>query len=283
MINFRKLIATKAANSLARFVVLGTVFLSACNETEKPEEFVARVNDSFLTKQELESKLGDDRYSQKHREELIRGWIETEVLYQEAASENILEDTLYKQIIVDSRKNLASAFLIQDFFRKNPVKVSDEEVRQYYDERKEEFRFSSDVYIYNLAGFSDELKAIYFRNMLIETDWSKANDAFSEDESLLYKASELLKHDYELNPPVIGKILKYLRGNEVSIIFETEPGLFNVVQLVEKIDKGEVPKLKFVRKMVTSRLSMLKKRELYLDYMDDLLSKYNVVINRYEE
>lgn len=283
MISLWKWTSVRRTSKLVGFVFAWLLALSACSETNKPEEFAARVNDSFLTESELENKLADNRYSTKHREELIRDWIENEILFQEAESEAVLDDTLYKQIIYETQKKLAAALLVKKFFEENSVKISEGEIFQYYEEHREEFKFNTDVYVYNIIRFSDELKAIDFRNTLIETDWNKAGNAFSEDSSILFKSSGVLKHDYELNPPVVAKILKYLNENEVSIIFETEPGIYNVAQLIQKIDKNKIPPFRFVRKIVADRLSILKKHEMYKDYMDDLYSKYNVVINRYEE
>lgn len=261
----------------------GVLFFAGCSEKEEPVEYVARVNETILTKQELENKLADARYAKKHREELIREWIETEVLYREAESEDITDDTLFVQVVNDSRKKLAAAILLKNFYAENPVDIDNEEIRNFYNERSEEFRFGSDVYVYHLIKFSNEIKAINFRNTLIETDWHKAYNVFSEDQSILFAASELMRYDYQLNSPVLARILKHLDKNEVSIIFETEPGVFNIVQLVEKINKNEIPDLQFVKKSVRERLAMLKKQEMYREYLDNLFGKYNIVINRYEE
>ena len=86
MTNFRRLLSPKLIKYYLALVIGLTL---SCAEEKTDAKIVARVGSSSLTEEELNAALGSETNANKYREEFIRRWVETELLYREAVNENI--------------------------------------------------------------------------------------------------------------------------------------------------------------------------------------------------
>jgi len=94
------------------YVLIAIIFLG-CNKEPEKKKYVARVNDTYLTEEELNEldSLFEDSSS---RSEIIKRWVSKELLYQEAISKGITDDEEFNRIINNSRRELASSMLLND-------------------------------------------------------------------------------------------------------------------------------------------------------------------------
>ena len=79
------------------------------------------------------------------------------------------------------------------------------------------------------------------------------------------------------------RMIENLQSNEIGIVLETEPAMFTVVQLIEKLDRDSVPSFDVVKNEVYNRLVMIKNKEYVKQYIDKLISSHNLEIERYSE
>ncbi|MCX6152321.1 MAG: peptidylprolyl isomerase [Ignavibacteriales bacterium] len=258
-------------------ILLAAVFIGCGNEEPK-KNYVARVDESYLTKKDIAADLDTVKLQESRRVEYIRNWVETELLYTEAVKEDILDDQVYKRTLEKSKKELAKAFLLQKFFAENEIEYKQQELIDYYNSNKNEFKLFYDSYLYNSIVFNDEDKAILFRTTLIESDWNKAVNVFSGDPSIISEKINILSYDYQVQPIDLLSIIQQLLPNEVSIILTMEPKKYTVVQLIKKYSRDEIPEFEIIKKNVEDRFLTLKKRELLKDFMRQLYLKYKVEI-----
>ena len=97
---------------ISLFVIAAALFSGCGNEQEKTD-YVARVNNSFLTRDEFSHIIDTSVASNVQKNEVIRNWIDRELVYLQAKKEGITGNKEYNMLIKDSEKELAGSFLIK--------------------------------------------------------------------------------------------------------------------------------------------------------------------------
>lgn len=254
-----------------------------CSKEEKSDKYVAKVNKSVLTEEQVRMGLSEEQNKGKYRSEFINSWIQNEILFQEAEKEGITNDKEFYAILERSKKELAAAFLIKKILADNNVDVNDEEVQKYYDDSKDNFKLNDDAYRLNIVHFNNFDKAVLFRNKLIETDWGRALSSFQKEPAITGSESAVLRYKYQLQPISFLKQLSDMQPNEVSTVIEIGQSDYAVVQLTDKLNKDSIPPLEFVKDEIKNRLLVIKRREFVKNYIDKLVSDHNLEIVRYTE
>lgn len=254
-----------------------------CSKEEKPSKYVAKVNKSILTEDDVKSALSEERNKGIYREEYINNWIQTEILYQEASDKGLLNDKEFQSLLGRTKKELASALFIRKIVNENKIEPTDDEIKKYFDNNKDDFKQVDDAYKINEIQFNNYNKAVEFRNSLLETEWNRALNKYRNDQSIIELQSQKLLMKYQIQPATLLRVITTLGLNEVSVVLETEPMKFTVVQLIEKTGKDYIPPLDMVKNEVKERLLVIKRNQYIKEYIDKLIADHNLEIERYSE
>lgn len=261
-------------------ILIWILIFIGCSKEPKKENFLARVNDSYLTREEFASLVDTTNLSPIRRQEIIKDWIYREVLYQKAKSEKIVDQENFKNVLKTSTKELAAAMLLDDFLSSEEIKFSDSDLLEYYQKNKNYFQLNADSYLINKVTFRFEDNAIKFRSLAVESDWTKAANFFSNDSSLILNMnSELIQENY-LYPMQLMKIARDLYPQEISIVIAESGGYYSVVQLLGKYDKGTVPGFEIMKHLVEKRFLAEKQKQLVDDYLKELYSNNDIEIKK---
>ena len=217
-----------------------------------------------------------------YKNEIVRNWINKELLYQKAVKEGITKENGYVHLMENSKKELAVTLLLDKIYSEEKEKIDNNQVEQFYNQNKEDFKSFYNAYIINMISFNDENKAINFRSTLLETDWTRAANVFKGDTSVTNLLTNKMYYEYELQPPSLNRIVKELNPNEVSIIFSNQYNDYSIVQLVKKFPKDSLLPLEYVRSNVEDRLIANKKDELIRNYVKELYSKNDIEVKNQE-
>jgi len=267
--------------SLTLFLLIIGLLVVACEkEEEPPKVIVAKVGNSVLTEERLDSLLSFSQNKEKYREEVIRRWVDAELLYMGATEEGITKEYEYLELVNSSNKGLAGAMYVNSILKDQPSEVDEQKLLDYYFANQGDFKITAPAYVFNKAIFNDESKAILFRSTLNESDWNKAANVFEGDKSVISIIPEVFKYVYEITSKKENVILRVLEKGEVSIIFESKPGEYNVIQLVSEYRPGTIPNLKYIKKKVIDQYVSSQKAKEYEELLQNLYSKYDVLINR---
>jgi hypothetical protein len=236
-----------------------------------------------LTEDELNFHLDSSRFGNKHREEIIRDWIDKEIFYQEAVNNGLEDDPLFKSINRSNEKELLSALLIQKEIKSANLSFTEEELQNYFADNLDDFRLNHSAVMINRANFSDKQIAIEFRSNLLKNGWQISIENFENEKS--FAGSELNKfiYKYQLKSARLLRVISELLPDEQSIVVEAEPNLFSIVQLIKSFDENEIPRFEFVRNEVEERFLIQKKKEIFSNFKRELYSKYNVEISRNDQ
>ena len=260
-------------------IILFTAFIfGGCSKESHKKNFVARVNDSYLTKEDLSRIIDADSVNNFYRNEVIRNWINKELLYQTALKKGILKEDEFNRLINDAKKELAASMLVKKYYEDEKVDFEPAEVEEYYNQHKDDFKRFYESYLINTITFNDEDKAIKFRSIVLESDWEKAVNAFKDDSSIIENKPYKLLYDYEIHPVTLFRIVSDLNPNEVSIVIKISPGQYAVVQEVQKFDQGSIPPYAAIKPIVEDRFIAQKKEELLSNYIKELYSNNEIEV-----
>ncbi len=261
-------------------IILGFLSLVSCGENKKSEIIIARVGDAVLTKSQLEKALASDRYKRKYKEEFIRQWIETELLFKKAIDENILSDSLFNEILSESKKELAGALLITKKLNEKTFRFTEKELRDYYKKNRSEFLAPYDGYVLNIAKFNSQNDAINFRKEVLKNKWKYAGEKFKDKNSLINIVENKLIYKYEIQPVHLLRVIEKLAPDVVSIIIKTDENEFTVVQMIDNIKQNKPVPAKYIWDEISERLKIFKQKQFYNKFLESLYEEYSVQLKR---
>jgi hypothetical protein len=268
---------TKKISSI--FIVLfSAIIILGCNKEPKSSNYVARVNNAYLTKEELDSMSDTSVFKNNlYRSEIIRNWIDQELLYQQAVNEGIINEKEFKNIINESRKALAGAMLLNQVSEKYDIVYNDNDLDNFFQSHKNEFKLIRDAYFINMIEFKSEDEAIEFRATALEDGWETAIKSRGIDSSASERSHILLRED-EIYPLSLKSILVELYPEEVSIVINSDSSTFLIVQLLDKFSAGTIPPFEFIKRNVEDRFVSFEKRKIINEYIRRLYTDNNIEV-----
>lgn len=261
-------------------VLIAAAILTSCGKEQPKTEYVARVNDAYLTKKDLALLIDTTMVSTLHKSEVIRNWINREILFQKAKKEGILQQDDYKGLIKNSGKELAGALLLNSYISSVTINFEQRDLINYFKENSNDFKLTDKTYLLNIIHFSNEDRAVEFRSLVIDSDWQKAMNVFHGDSEIISIKSKLLLKEQDVYSIKVLRVVKRLHPLEISIVISEREGYYTVVQVLEKYLEGSLPSFDLIKLDVEKRFVADKRKELMENYMKDLYSKNEIeVIN----
>jgi hypothetical protein len=254
------------------------ILFAGCVRQQENTEYIARVNDSYLTEEDLTTV--SERYSGQNsfKEEMIRNWVNRELLYQQAVREGIPEDENYKKLISRSEKELAAALMLEKIYSERMPSYKADDLKSFYDQNGDIFKLHQPAYIVNIAEFSDENMAVSFRSAAVESEWNRAVNILKSDKTLLKENNNILLYTYDLQPLKLSRIIGELNPGEISLVINGDPGRFLVVNLLARLEAGTLPPFNVIKENVENRFIATKKNEILRKYYEDLYSANDIEV-----
>ncbi len=122
-----------------------TIITVATTPAMAKTKIIAKVNNVTITQQDLDNLLDSlppqyDKNDPKLKKELIKFLIDQEILVQEARKEGIDKDPKVKKQIENAIKQILATALLNKKIPKSKIKVTDKEVKAFYEKHKSEFK-----------------------------------------------------------------------------------------------------------------------------------------------
>jgi hypothetical protein len=258
-------------------VLFTAVFFAGCGKEPDKKDYVARVNDSFLTKNDLDEMSDTSFGNNFYRSELIRNWIDEELLYQQAVSEGIIGEEEFKKIINNSQRELAGVLLLKQVSDQYEFDYNKDDLEKFYQLYNDEFKLTEDAYLLNIAEFSTEDEAIDFRNSVLQNEWQRVIES-GKYEDLLKKQDNVLISENEIYPLSVRNILQELYPQEISIVINTDTTKYTIIQVIEKYTEGTIPPFDLIKEKVEKRFLSLEKRKFINEYIKKLYAENDIEV-----
>lgn len=254
--------------------------LVSCREDKEVKDYSARVEKDYLYNSSLDSALTTEKYKNYYKEEFVNQWVHKKLLFNEAVKNGILDEDEYKKAIADIKEEAAVALYIKKLNDEFDLSYNEDDLKEFFRESAEEFRCGDDAYVYNEIRFVSYDKAIQFRQTLLESGWDHTIQVFKGDPTIRAVAPKRFLFGNQIQPFEIYKIVVNMQANDVSILTETEPGVFTIVQLVKSFQKDSVPDFEYITGLVRDRYLMQKRKQLFDEAIQNLYSKYDIEIKK---
>ena len=259
-------------------VLIAVAFISGCSKKPERTDYVARVNNSYFTQKELDAMIDTSgNKNDFYKSEIIRNWIDQELLYQEAVDEGIINSPDYKKIIDESKKSLAGAMLLKQVSDKYDLNYNTDDLNKFFEAHKDEFKLLQNAYVLNLVEFNSENSAIKFRGTVLEKGWNKAIET-SEKFLFTKKQSNRLLREDEIYPAELKNVLDELNPQEISIIISPDSSTYIIVQLLDKYSAGTIPQFEFVKDKVESSFIASEKQKIINEYIKRLYTNNDIEV-----
>jgi len=258
-------------------VLFTAVFIAGCGKEPDKKDYVARVNDSFLTKNDLDEMSDTSFRNNFYKSELIRNWIDKELLYQEAVNEGIIDEEEFKKIINNSQRELAGVLLLKQVSDQYEFVYSKDDLEKFYQLYNDEFKLTDNAYLLNIAEFSNEDEAIDFRNSVLQNEWQKVIESVKYSD-ILKKQDNVLLSENEIYPLAVRNILQELNPQEVSIIINKDTTDYTIIQVIEKYTEGTIPPFELIKEKVEKRFVSLEKRKFINEYIKKLYAENDIEV-----
>ncbi len=264
-------------NNTVRMLLAGILLagLARCAEPPEASPYVARVGDQYLTQQALDEALAvlpAPRDTIEAREQIIEQWVTNALLYREAQRRNLADAPNVQKRLKESRRSVLVSALIDHLYQDAVSQPTDAAVRAYFERHREQLRLHEPfVSVRHLATANAEA-AQRARQALQEAMRTGAAAARWPDIARRYaldaSRSTALAGEYYAQRvlfnslPAARSMLGRMDPGEIAPLFEAQ-GRYHVLQLVERIPAGTLPKLEWLEDEVRRRVLRRQRKQMY--------------------
>ncbi len=265
-------------------LVLCSIVFSACTERRTSDTYVARVNDSYLTTEELREHIDTTSISSRQIDAYVNRWVSRELLFQEAQRQGLDRSPDIRSKIDEIEKDLVVTLLLdREIYDEELVSFSNEEALEYFDNHKEQFVLQKDVAKVNYVLFSDRESAKAFRARIlrgtpwydavhdVENDPTAAAAIFGREDSAYITKEEFL-------PAPVWRAVSNTRVGRIPSPVKTEQGYF-VLQLLSFWKSGKPAEFRYCLPEIRERLIVEKRRKQLENLLRELRQQYAVEVN----
>lgn len=260
--------------------------LSGCSGRSDDGGYVARVNATVLTQDEIthsRDSLGEIGASTR---EYVNDWVVTELLYQEAERRGITDAPEFQKQLAQTRKRLAVAALLERevFQGVDSTAAGNKAVTAYFKAAAATFALREDVVMASTVTFSDREYANVFRTKVLRgTSWEETLRQMEAETNTNARPLRSANRQYftrmTLFPEELWKLARTIPREEVSFPLKTDAG-YTILRIHESYRRGDVPPLTYVRKEVQERLLMDARRWRYDELVSSLRERHSVDVRR---
>lgn len=268
---------------MKRIIILIAVFavsasLAGCGG--KDNRILAKVNGEVITVKDFNDRISKlpKQYQdivKSQKKNYLEDLIMEKLLYKEALKVNIDKEKETQDIVAEAAKKIIIARLVEREVEKK-VRVSDEEVKKYYDERSEEFMLperwrASHILVDTL----EEANAIK-QSLAQGASFEELAKEKSKDPTRTAGGDVGYFSKGQLVPEFEEECFK-LKAGEVGNAVKTQFG-YHIIKLTDK-KNPEVQPFDSVKDMVRRELERSKKKDLLDKMMSDAKGSAKILIN----
>lgn len=274
-------------NAIVRRWIWATVFpivFFACTEQRTSGTYVARVNDSYLTLEEVRGDTDTSSISSRQVDAFVNRWVSRELLFQEARRRGLDRSPNIKTKIDEIEKELSVTLLLdEEIYKKELEGFSNEELLEYFENHREQFFLQIDVAKVNYVLFRDQDPAKKFRTRILRgTSWYDAVDDVEKDPdapgTIIEGADSVYITKEELFPPAVWRVVSNSRTGRISSPVKTDQGYF-VLQLLSFQKHGKPAEFRYSLPVIRERLVVEKRRKQLDNLLNELRQRYTVEVN----
>ena len=264
------------------FFVLMLLVYTGCAEPEQNGTVIARVDNQTLTMEMIRNNFDTSQtLTQNDIQQYAHHWVTNELLFQEAQQRGYDISEPIKQKLVDARKQVSIAELLEkEVYALASNDVRKEEIALYFQNHKEEFVLREMLIRLSVVIFAEFEPANQFRTTVLSAgEWEKTIDRFRNDpaKGLTSYSDSIFYNRSSLYPLDLWKVAGALGTSEVSFPIKTSVG-YIVLRSLGQYKENTVAPLQYVEVEIQNRLAMEHRQKKYQQFLQELRSKHTVTM-----
>jgi peptidyl-prolyl cis-trans isomerase C len=268
------------------FVILSvlafSLSLGGCKKKQQverpPEDLIARVDEEILTEWDLEMDVPEAQraaMTPDQKRDYVKLWIESEILYQEAKRKNIDQDETTRWRMDRAVRNA----IIESFLQKElaaRVKVSEDEINQYYQKNKNMFtREEEEVRLSHILVRNVAEAGLVRVRMEGGESFDMIAKQLSLDAATKDKAGDMGYFVLSNLPAQFYEEVAKLEPGKISAPIQTDYGL-DIVMLTERKEKGSIREYELVKSQISNTLIVAKRKAELANLLEELKKEANI-------
>jgi peptidyl-prolyl cis-trans isomerase C len=269
---------------LHNLAIVAAILFIGCGKSEQSRTPVARIDSETLTLEEIAARFDSTRaVSDAQIHAYVQRWITDELLYREALRRGLDQRPHIAAQLEDIRRQLViNALLEEEVYSGKPEEISERDVRQYYDDHRNEFILTNDVVLVSFVLFGDRETANAFRlSILRGTPWSQALQVLRRDPAQRGTILAVIDSAYftqqTLVPVELWRAAMGIGIQNPSFPIRTDEG-FYVLMVWKLARQGQIAELPYVESDIRSRLTIERRRKRYDALLENLRARHAVEV-----
>lgn len=260
--------------NLARIFVLAFV-LAGCGPESSEVDYVVRLGDRYLTREDLDSALESLTVLQdsaEAAEQIMEQWITDELLFREAVRRGLRNQAGVQSLLLENERSVLVSALLTELYKEEDSTPDDQDLLTYYEQNKDQLKLTEPfVKIRYLVTESADsaMSAIELMEGLEsspnpDSAWKAVANRFTEDpdgtttlSASFYPETRLLSSIPGLNTAV-----QRLAPGQILSPFELD-SRYHIVQLVERLPVGTTPEVALLEDQLRARIAIENRKQLY--------------------
>ncbi len=250
------------------------VLLAGCEKEDVPPDYVARVGDRHLLRDEVDRAIRSTPIAQDSvdaRQQIVEQWVTTELLHQEAQRRGLRQNPEVRRALEESERAVLVNALVTQLYEENPVTPTTSELQAYFENNKEQLRLRESFARVRYLRASSRAHAEAARELLQQAPpegrdsiWTIAIEQHSSDRALSDDVSSTYFPESRLflDRRPLREAMSGLLVGQIAPVVETD-GTFHVMQLVERIPARSVPEPAWIEDELVRRLVIQGRKQLY--------------------
>jgi peptidyl-prolyl cis-trans isomerase C len=259
------------------------VFACAKKE-EKKGLYLAKVGDTVITQADFDKEMkGLPEFVQKMfegssgKEKFLDELVKRELLYKEALKKGLDKDPEYLKKIEDFKKITLVGLLLQKEIE-TKVKVSDQEVKDYYEKNKEKFAPVGQIKASHILVKTEEEAKKIIERLKKGEDFAQLAKKYSIDTASAKNGGDLGYFSRGQMVPEFEAAASRLKPGEISEPVKTKFG-YHIIKVTDK-KVGQVVDFEKVKNLISQNLVAERQKEAFDSYVEGLRKSYKVEINK---
>ncbi len=259
---------TRSLTYLGLFLLL---LSTGCRPEPDYGDFVARVGDATLTRDELARILDRRTYSLDSTEaasQIIEQWTTNELLYQEALQRGLRSHPDVVRLMAENERSVLISALVNELYTDEEDALSEGAIQTYYEQHRDQLVLREPYSRVRYLPVRSQAEATLVRDSLDRSlepaDFERLvmNHSTDPETSLAladayFPVSQLFSRN-----PALRSVLLTLRAGETWGPVEQD-SLFHVVQLIDRVAAGTLPDLEMIRPEIVQRVQIESRKQLF--------------------
>lgn len=250
------------------------LLLTSCSKKKSGQDYIARVDDSYLSTEEIEKiiKTQDlDINDASIGKSIITKWVKEEIIYQKAKKEHFDKDNDIKRKVENYYRSLVVDEYLKYHFQSD-VTISNQEIEDYYNKNKDMFRLNTEALKISHIFVEDYNDAKTIKSILesyIEEDKKELYKKYKFDTKIIQKG-EIVK---DLNTELFEK-----KNNKIVGPVSSNYG-FHIIEILDRYSKNDYKPLSIVRDEIYNTIMQEKNKSDYILFTDEIISNSDYEID----